>query len=107
MRHTLRTAAVAILGMALAATAARAQSSGAAVTIFQGTVQSVETARHALTVRDDAGATRRLTVAPGARGSLARLRQGAFVILTIREGTVTAIDARGVAATPPPQEVPQ
>jgi len=98
-----------ILGMASLAPAARAQSPGAAaaVSIVQGTVQSVDPGRHAITVRDDSGAVHRLSVARAAQSSLARVRAGAFVILTIRENVVTAIDARGVAATPAPQEVPQ
>ena len=104
----MRAAALAILGMASLAPEARAQSPAAAtVSILQGTVQSVDAARLALTVRDDSGAVHRLGVARAASASLGRVRAGAFVILTIREGVVTAIDARGVAATPPPQEVPQ
>jgi len=105
----VRAAAMVILGMASTASPARAQSPAAAtVSIVQGTVQSVDTGRHAITVRNDSGAVHRLSVARAAQSSLARVRAGAFVILTIRTGVVTAIDARGVAATPAPQqEVPQ
>jgi hypothetical protein len=109
MRHALRAAAMAILGTASLAAAALAQAPGAAgpVSIVQGTVQAVDSGRHAITLRDDSGAVHRLSVARAAQASLARVRTGAFVILSIRGGVVTSIDARGVAATPPPQEVPQ
>ena len=107
MGYALRAAGTAIL-VASAMAPARAQSPAtAAVSIVQGSVQSVDRGRATITVRDDSGAVRRLSVARAAVPSLAGLRAGSHVILTIREGVVTAIAARGAAATPAPQEVPQ
>ena len=107
MRHALRVAVVAILATSSVAPV-RAQSPAAAtVSIVQGSVQSVDRGRGTITVRDDSGAVRRLSVARAAASSLASLRADAWVILTIRGGVVTAIDARGVAAPPAQQSVPQ
>ena len=89
-------------------------AAAAETTILNTSVVKVDRAGKTITVRDPGAgsAARQLTVAPSATASLARLRAGSEVLLTLRGGTIVDIKissspaGRGTPQLPPGTRTP-